>query len=488
MSEAKNGINKPIPQPVAIPPATGNIDPSSLIFTEDFAFVDTETTGMDAAVDKIVEIAIYRVRNGVPEVFHTLVNPAMPIPPTASAVHHITDEMVADKPRFEDIAEQVIHALDGAYVIAHNAPFDSPFVDGELGVEPDPKSWICSVRLAKHLMPNAPAYGNQVLRYWLKTNPKSEGLGAHRAIDDVHVSVENVRHMLKIAQEKGLKNFGQVLDLSNEPIIAPFMPFGEHVGKEFKDIPSSYLKWALGLIPGKKGLDLDADMRVTMERQLEIPNRSVDVVVPDMVMNFGKPHNGKKMADVPTEYLEWIERENPRTCPPGVRVGVDKELSRRRAELGASPAPKALDLQIAGLTEKAQFAFNRLAAMVSPGSDDEQSLIGISFSDNAGADFERYLKDFGKARPAEYARVAALVGGEGCSYMIDVAQLNSASSNRSPSRAPAPAPVQKDPSRLNLLNRTPQGEPDQDGLDGPPPMEESAPFEAASGTRRPRMR
>ncbi len=97
--------------------------------------LDTETTGMDPAVDKMIELGLvafeYSRDTGeigrVLETYNGLEDPGMPIPAESTAVHGITDEMVRGK-RFDDAA--VASLLEGvAIVIAHNAGFDRPFVE-----------------------------------------------------------------------------------------------------------------------------------------------------------------------------------------------------------------------------------------------------------------------------------------------------------------------------------------------------------------------
>lgn len=100
------------------------------------ALMDVETTGRDPMVDRIVELGIViGVRGEIVEErrFEWLVNPGMPIPKEAQAVHKISDEMVADKPPFSAIAEDVARALTGVVPAAYNAPFDRGFVLNELG-------------------------------------------------------------------------------------------------------------------------------------------------------------------------------------------------------------------------------------------------------------------------------------------------------------------------------------------------------------------
>ena len=98
----------------------------------DVALLDVETTGRDASVDRVVEIGIAVGRRGeVVARYNWLVNPGIPIPKEASDVHHITDDMVAGKPRFEAIASEVAQALRGCVPAAYNALFDRAFLMSE---------------------------------------------------------------------------------------------------------------------------------------------------------------------------------------------------------------------------------------------------------------------------------------------------------------------------------------------------------------------
>lgn len=97
------------------------------------AFLDTETTGRDPASDRIVEVGVIIGQSGAVQRRHNwLINPGIPIPQAASDVHKITDEMVADKPRFAEIAPQLIEVLRGAIPAAYNASFDRGFLLAEM--------------------------------------------------------------------------------------------------------------------------------------------------------------------------------------------------------------------------------------------------------------------------------------------------------------------------------------------------------------------
>ncbi|QIR86827.1 3'-5' exonuclease [Paracoccus sp. AK26] len=87
---------------------------------------DTETTGLDIASDRIVQIAGLRLARGrlTGERFETLVNPGRPIPSGSTKIHGITDEMVADAPDMTTALAAFHHFVEDAVLVAHNAPFD----------------------------------------------------------------------------------------------------------------------------------------------------------------------------------------------------------------------------------------------------------------------------------------------------------------------------------------------------------------------------
>ena len=98
----------------------------------DVALLDVETTGRDASVDRVVELGIVVGRRGeIVARYNWLINPGMPIPAEVTAIHHITDEMVADKPRFETVASEIASALTGCVPAAYNALFDRAFLMSE---------------------------------------------------------------------------------------------------------------------------------------------------------------------------------------------------------------------------------------------------------------------------------------------------------------------------------------------------------------------
>ena len=101
-----------------------------LQLTKPLAFIDLETTGINLATDRIIEIAIIKVLpDGKRSIKRKLINPRMPIPKQSSDVHGITDEMVKDAPAFKDVAHELKQMLDGCDIAGYNSNrFDIPLL------------------------------------------------------------------------------------------------------------------------------------------------------------------------------------------------------------------------------------------------------------------------------------------------------------------------------------------------------------------------
>jgi len=106
---------------------------SSAWATQPMAVVDFETTGLDPAVDRVLEVGVVFLDAGMVSARHNyLVNPVIPVPDEARAIHGITDEELADAPRFEQIVDELRGLLRGRIPVAYNAGFDRRFLDAEL--------------------------------------------------------------------------------------------------------------------------------------------------------------------------------------------------------------------------------------------------------------------------------------------------------------------------------------------------------------------
>jgi len=124
---------------------------------------DTETTGLDNKLDRVIEIGGVELENHFPtgRVLHLYINPGdRKVHPDALAVHGITDESLQDKPPFADVVEKIIEFFGDARWVAHNANFDMGFINaefGRLGLPPvAPEKVTDTLALARRKHPMGP--------------------------------------------------------------------------------------------------------------------------------------------------------------------------------------------------------------------------------------------------------------------------------------------------------------------------------------------
>lgn len=212
-----------------------------------FLFFDTETTG-NTEKDFLCQLAY---KQGDTE-FSELYKPPTTIPPEASAVHHITNKMVSDKPAFQESADYAplkqLFTEGRVIPVAHNAKFDIAML-GKEGIAIVPA--ICTLRLARHLdrENKIPKYNLQYLRYYLGIEVDAV---AHDALGDVRVlEVLFERLKKKMTEECGgdeEKALAEMLAVSARPSLIPSFTFGKHIGKTVAEVAQTdrnYLQWLL---------------------------------------------------------------------------------------------------------------------------------------------------------------------------------------------------------------------------------------------------
>ena len=170
-----------------------------------FIAFDTETTGLSAAEGRVIEIAALKFdfQGQILGQFSELINPGEPIPATAMAVHHITDEMVAGKPTIEEALPRFIDFLSGEnnILIAQNALFDIGFINHE-AIRREiklPRNVILDlIDLTRKTFPNLPTYSleNICRRFNLV-----EGQ-LHRAMADTVLVMKLFHHCLAQYRER----------------------------------------------------------------------------------------------------------------------------------------------------------------------------------------------------------------------------------------------------------------------------------------------
>ena len=225
-----------------------------------FIFLDTETTGTEKE-DRLCQLA-YKTETG--KIVNELFRPPLPIAIEPMSIHHITNEMVENKPAFKDSSDhQKLAGLlnDGKNIlVAHNAKFDVDMLIKE-GVHP--QKVICTLKLARHMDPEGkiPKYNLQYLRYFLGIKVEAT---AHDALGDILV-LEKLfeRLFVKMSKDIGPATVeDRMMNISSKPVLLSRMYFGKHKGEFFKKIPVDYLQW----LSGQDGLD--EDMRYTVEHYL----------------------------------------------------------------------------------------------------------------------------------------------------------------------------------------------------------------------------
>jgi len=186
----------------------------------DFIAFDLETTGIQPKTDAVIEIGAVRFCGVRPaESFCTLINPGRPIPPEASAVNGITDDMVADKPGIQTVLSELADFCGDLPLVAHNAPFDFKFllraVEGHRARAP--KGVVLdSCALARIVFPG-------MFNYKLGTLVRHFGFPGgtfHRAEEDsVYCGLLFVRIVEALERAGQPASIHALLDLARQPLM-----------------------------------------------------------------------------------------------------------------------------------------------------------------------------------------------------------------------------------------------------------------------------
>lgn len=216
-----------------------------------FRVIDTETCGFDGGV---VEIASVDVVDGkIKNPMSDFVKPDRPIGFSAMSIHHITEEMVKDKPGID----RVIDRYKGAdYLVAHNSQFDKSVLP-DMGTD-----WLCTRKLSTRTWPDMESYSNQYLRYALDINPwVPESLHAHRALYDCYVTAGLFLRILELSG-----SVTEMIDISNQPVLLRTLHMGKHRGRTYEEVAKTdpgWLRWAISNIS-----DMSEDMQFTIRHHL----------------------------------------------------------------------------------------------------------------------------------------------------------------------------------------------------------------------------
>lgn len=181
----------------------------------DYVVFDTETTGLlPQQGDEIVQIAAIRIVNGrivEGEVFDMLVNPGRSIPPASTAIHGITDAMVADAPDVAEALRRFHRFAERSVLVAHNAPFDMQFLrrrEAELGLRFD-HPVLDTVLLSAVVFGQHEVHSLDALGHRLGVTIPEEA--RHTAIGDALATAEVFVRLTRALQGRDLSTFGAVV-------------------------------------------------------------------------------------------------------------------------------------------------------------------------------------------------------------------------------------------------------------------------------------
>lgn len=227
-------------------------------------FLDTETTGLEVK-DRICALGIIERESTHFELIH----PGKKIPPAASAIHQITNEMVSDAPSFsQSLSAEKLKSLNTpeTILVSHNASFELDMLQKE-GV-----AWqgsvIDTLKCSKSLMDDLEGYSLQFLRYELRLYREEErvfqehgvSLVPHHALSDALHTKMVLEYLLDLADVERL------IEISQSHVLLSRLPFGKYAKKRIEEIAlkdPGYLKWMVESL-----MDMDEDLRYSIEHYL----------------------------------------------------------------------------------------------------------------------------------------------------------------------------------------------------------------------------
>ncbi len=229
--------------------------------------LDTETTGRPKGEDRICQIGFLSDHSGEWQAYDELCNPGVPILSDAMAIHHITNEMVADKPALCDTeAFRTLKRLNTPenIMVIQNAPFDLGVLRNEGFI------WqgrvVDTLVCAKHLL-DTRRHALQYLRYELGLYKHEAAIAEalekeitpHDALSDVIVTKLLLNHLLELAGN----DMENLLQLSGAPVLLQSVGFGKYKGRKFAEVvleDQDYFRWVL-----REFRQLTPDARATIE-------------------------------------------------------------------------------------------------------------------------------------------------------------------------------------------------------------------------------
>jgi len=232
-------------------------------------YLDLETTGLEKN-DRLCSLGFIGVEGDKIQTYSAWIKPPKKVRPEASAVHHITNEMLKDLPPFRtsDIAKQLQAYNDiNNILIGHNVKFDLMMLEKEGFVWQG--SLIDTLKCTKHLIQEIDRFSLQYLRYELGLYKREEldakkyhiSLQAHTALSDAYHVLALHHYLNDMADDEVLQS------LTQESALVTKFNFGKYKGHYIEEIARSdagYLEWMLNNM-----FDIDGDLRYSVQYYLK---------------------------------------------------------------------------------------------------------------------------------------------------------------------------------------------------------------------------
>ena len=176
----------------------------------DFVVVDVEATGAKTPPNRLIELGAYRIRGArIVDKFVSLVNPEIPIPRFVATLTGISNDMVRGAPVFADVAPKWLDFVSDSVLVAHNAPFDTSFLNHEISrVYPGHRMvnpHLCTVRLSRRAMPDLSNHRLETIASHFSIPIASR----HRAGSDALATAEIFIFLLtELEKTHGIKDLG----------------------------------------------------------------------------------------------------------------------------------------------------------------------------------------------------------------------------------------------------------------------------------------
>ncbi len=220
-----------------------------IILERPLAFFDLETTGLSLSNDKIVEIAIVKLMpNGDRVERRKLINPEMPIPQEATAIHGITDDMVKDAPAFKQLAKGILEFLEGCDLGGYNCNrFDIPmlveeFLRAGYDVDFENRHFVDAQHIFYKMEPRTLG---AAVKYYCNSTLEN----AHSALADTNATIDvflaqidrykedigtNVKSVLEFIGQDKIVDYAQRFAYNDKGV--EVFNFGKHKGKAVIDV------------------------------------------------------------------------------------------------------------------------------------------------------------------------------------------------------------------------------------------------------------